>query len=98
MQRLNSSVAGFDQLRAYVEQMGEILADLAREVTAIDPVTVRRRLDSLAETMGEVDVLRAEVAAVAQVGAEAAAAQAPGTAAQVSGTAAQAPGAAAWLR
>ncbi len=104
VQRLNGSVAGFDQLRAYVEQMGEILADLAREVTAIDPVTVRRRLDGLAETMGEVDVLRAEVAAVAQVGAEAAAAQAPGTAAQAPGTAAQAPGtaaqapgAAAWL-
>jgi hypothetical protein len=90
VQRLNASAAGFDQLRAYVEQMGEILADLAREVTAIDPVTVRRRLDGLAETMGEVDVLRAEVAAVAQVGAEAAAAQAPVTAAQ-------APGTAAWL-
>jgi hypothetical protein len=91
VQRLNASVAGFGQLRAYVEQMGEILADLAREVTAIDPVTVRRRLDGLAETMGEVDVLRAEVAAVAQVGAEAAAAQASGTADQAAGTVAWLP-------
>jgi len=96
VQRLNASAAGFDQLRAYVEQIGEILASLAREVTAIDPVTVRRRLDGLAATMGEVGALRAEVAEVAEVAAVAQA-DAEATVDQASGTAAPAPEPVSWL-
>jgi hypothetical protein len=66
VQQLNASVADFDQLRGYVEQMGEILANLAREVTALDPLTIQRRLDDLAETVSQVSVLQAEVAATDQ--------------------------------
>ena len=66
VQRLGTSVSDFDQLRAYVEQIGSILADLAKEVAAQDAMTVQRRLDDLAETVSEVDTLRAEVAAVAE--------------------------------
>ena len=66
VQRLGTSVAEFDQLRAYVEQIGSILADLANEVAAQDAMTVQRRLDDLAETVSEVGTLRAEVAAVAE--------------------------------
>src|ERR1700761_5306113 len=66
VQRLNTSAADFAQLRSYVEQMGEILASLAREVTALDAATIQRRLDDVAETVSEVAVLRAEVAAAAQ--------------------------------
>ena len=67
MQRLGTSAAEFDQLRGYVEQIGVILADVAKEVAAQDVTTVQRRVDDLAETVSEVDTLRAEVAAVAEV-------------------------------
>ena len=67
VQRLGASAAESSQLRGYVEQIGVILSDLAREVAAQDVTTVQRRLDDLAETVSEVDTLRAEVAAVAEV-------------------------------
>jgi hypothetical protein len=67
VQRLGASVAESSQLRGYVEQIGVILADLAKEVADQDVTTVQRRLDDLAETVSEVDTLRAEVAAVAEV-------------------------------
>src|ERR1700761_2439618 len=51
VKRLNASVAGFDQLQAYVEQLGQIVASLAEEVTALDRVTLQRRLDDLAEAV-----------------------------------------------
>lgn len=72
VKRLNASVTGFDQLRAYVEQLGEIVASLATEVTALDRVTLQRRLDDLAETVSEVALLRSELADVAQAGTDAA--------------------------
>ena len=65
VQRLGASVAEFGQLPGYVEQIGAVLADLAKEVAAHDMMTVQRRLDDLAETVSEVGALRAEVAAVA---------------------------------
>jgi hypothetical protein len=67
VQRLGASVAESSQLRGYVEQIGVILANLAKEVADQDVTTVQRRLDDLAETVSEVDTLRAEVAAVAEV-------------------------------
>ncbi len=67
VQRLGASAAEFDQLRGYVEQIGVILANVAKEVAAQDVTTVQRRVDDLAETVSEVDTLRAEVAAVAEV-------------------------------
>jgi hypothetical protein len=65
VERLGASAAESSQLRGYVEQIGVILSNLAREVAAQDVPTVQRRLDDLAETVSEVGTLRAEVAAVA---------------------------------
>jgi hypothetical protein len=80
VQRLSASMAEFGQVPAYVEQIGAILADLAKEVAAHDLATVRRRLDDLAETAGEIGALRAEVASVAQAATETTATPAPGQA------------------
>jgi hypothetical protein len=80
VQRLGASAAEFDQLRGYVEQIGAILASLAKEVAAQDVTTVQRRVDDLAETVSEVDTLRAEVAAVAEVAENLATAQVSGPA------------------
>src|SRR6201996_1781778 len=66
VQRLGASADESSQLRGYVEQIGVILSDLAREVAAQDVPTVQRRLDDLAETVSEVGTLRNEVAAVAE--------------------------------
>ena len=77
VQRLGTSAAEFDQLRGYVEQIGVILANVAKEVAAQDVTTVQRRVDDLAETVSEVDTLRAEVAAVAEVAENLATAQGP---------------------
>lgn len=77
VQRLGTSAAEFDQLRGYVEQIGAILANVAKEVAAQDVTTVQRRVDDLAETVSEVDTLRAEVAAVAEVAENLATAQGP---------------------
>jgi hypothetical protein len=78
VQRLGTSAAEFDQLRGYVEQIGVILANVAKEVAAQDVTTVQRRVDDLAETVSEVDTLRAEVAAVAEVAENLATAHVPG--------------------
>ncbi len=75
VQRLGASAAESSQLRGYVEQIGVILSDLAREVAAQDVPTVQRRLDDLAETVSEVGTLREEVAAVAEVAENIATAQ-----------------------
>jgi hypothetical protein len=80
VQRLGTSAAEFDQLRGYVEQIGVILANVAKEVAAQDVTTVQRRVDDLAETVSEVDTLRAEVAAVAEVAENLATAHVPGPA------------------
>ena len=80
VQRLGTSAAEFDQLRGYVEQIGVILANVAKEVAAQDVTTVQRRVDDLAETVSEVDTLRAEVAAVAEVAENLATAQGHGPA------------------
>jgi hypothetical protein len=80
VQRLGTSAAEFDQLRGYVEQIGVILASVANEVAAQDVSTVQRRVDDLAETVSEVDTLRAEVAAVAEVAENLATAQVHGPA------------------
>ncbi len=80
VQRLGTSAAEFDQLRGYVEQIGVILANVAKEVAAQDVTTVQRRVDDLAETVSEVDTLRAEVAAVAEVAENLATAQVHGPA------------------
>ena len=60
--KLDDSVGSFSQLRAYVEQMAEILAGVAKEVTAHDLTMLELRLDKLVEAVGEVDKLREEVA------------------------------------
>ena len=78
VQRLGASAAESSQLRGYVEQIGVILSDLAREVAAQDVPTVQRRLDDLAETVSEVGTLRDEVAAVAEVAGNIATAQGHG--------------------
>ena len=78
VQRLGASAAESSQLRGYVEQIGVILSDLAREVAAQDVPTVQRRLDDLAETVSEVGTLRDEVAAVAEVAENIATAQGHG--------------------
>jgi hypothetical protein len=80
VQRLGTSAAEFDELRGYVEQIGVILANVAKEVAAQDVTTVQRRVDDLAETVSEVDTLRAEVAAVAEVAENLATAQVHGPA------------------
>jgi hypothetical protein len=80
VQRLGASAAESSQLRGYVEQIGVILSNLAREVAAQDVPTVQRRLDDLAETVSEVGTLRAEVAAVAEVAENMATAQGQGLA------------------
>jgi hypothetical protein len=59
--QLDDSVGGFGQLRAYVEQLGGILAEVAREVAAHDLTLLELRLDKLAEAVGEVDTLRDEI-------------------------------------
>jgi hypothetical protein len=76
--RLGASAAESSQLRGYVEQIGVILSNLAREVAAQDVPTVQRRLDDLAETVSEVGTLRAEVAAVAEVAGNMVTAQSQG--------------------
>jgi hypothetical protein len=78
VQRLGASAAESSQLRGYVEQIGVILSNLAREVAAQDVPTVQRRLDDLAETVSEVGTLRDEVAAVAEVAENIATAQGHG--------------------
>lgn len=83
VQRLGASAAGFDQLRGYVEQIGLILSNVAKEVaaqdvTAEDVTMVQRRVEDLAETVSEVPTLRAEVAAVAEVAENLATAQVAG--------------------
>jgi hypothetical protein len=59
--KLDDSVGDFGQLRTYVEQIAEILNDVAKEVAAHDVTMVEHRLDKLAEAAGEVGKLRNEV-------------------------------------
>lgn len=59
--KLDDSVSSFGQLRTYVEQMAEILAGVAKEVTAHDLAMMELRLDKLVEAVGDMDTLREEV-------------------------------------
>jgi hypothetical protein len=59
--KLDDSVGDFGQLRAYVEQVAEVLAGVAKEVAAHDLTLLELRLDRLAEAIGELDKLRDEV-------------------------------------
>jgi ABC-type transporter Mla subunit MlaD len=59
--KLDDSVGDFSQLRTYVEQIAQILADVAKEVAAHDVSLLERRLDKLAEAVGEAGKLRDEV-------------------------------------
>lgn len=61
VQQLGDSAGDFGQLRTYVEQIAQILADVAKEVAAHDMTLVEHRLDKLAEVVGEVDKWRDEV-------------------------------------
>ncbi|MBV9095284.1 MAG: hypothetical protein JO132_15630 [Streptosporangiaceae bacterium] len=59
--KLHESVGDFGQLHAYVEQLAEILAGVAKEVAAHDLTMLELRLDKLVEAVGEMDKLRIEV-------------------------------------
>jgi hypothetical protein len=67
VEKLEGAVGNFGQLRTYVEQIAEVLADVARKVSAHDMTMVEDRLDRLAGTAGEVDKLRDEIHDVAEL-------------------------------
>ena len=67
VEKLEGSVANSGPLRTYVEQLAEVLADVANEVAAHDMTILEDRLDKLAETAGEVDKLRNEIHDVAEL-------------------------------
>ena len=59
--KLDHSADDFGQLRAYVEQIAGILADVVKEAEAHDLTMLELRLDKLAEAADEVGKLRDEV-------------------------------------
>jgi len=64
---LGGSVSDFDQLRAYVEQIASILANLAKEVGAHDLGGVERRLDEVGRMTLEIEALRQETREIAAI-------------------------------
>lgn len=59
--KLDHSADEFGQLRAYVEQIAGILADVVKDVEAHDLTMLELRLEKLAEAAGEVGKLRDDV-------------------------------------
>ena len=64
---LGGSVSDFDQLRAYVEQIASILANLAKEVGAHALAGVERRLDEVGRVTVEIETLRQETREIAAI-------------------------------